>query len=367
MRDRALRGGPDEQQLALTALGKMRSSAALKVLLETLAESRRPEKTKAVLRALSGPPWPGESADAAKQLARRAENIELYPELLKALAALECNQDWTDLLASCKSPLQQPHYREIALFMCRQAQRPQIRKQLLSLLEDPDWNFSYRLLNLLSPHFRSDDIPTLLNLLKDREERRALTIQERLTRGQDLEKINSALTEFLNQHPEIAHLVLTRLLFDIAAGNMPTNLELLTQVHGRPPELQALLLGQQPDSEPDFPLLLAAGQLSEIMVDGSDCFALVVHRTRRYSGFFREAVNSILHQLLEQERELAEFQSLPILNRIIDFIRGQPHYPDLREKVLARIIRITRNCRELKVFSEASQTRDLKIIKIRKP
>ncbi|MCD6532954.1 MAG: hypothetical protein J7L25_02600, partial [Deltaproteobacteria bacterium] len=59
-------------------------------------------------------------------------------------------------------------------------------------------------------------------------------------------------------------------------------------------------------------------------------------------------------------------QSLPTLNKIIDFIRGQDHYDELRQKILDRIVRITRNTRELKVFNEASQTRELRIFKVKK-
>ncbi|MCK5540690.1 MAG: hypothetical protein KAI69_07145, partial [Deltaproteobacteria bacterium] len=335
-----------------------------------LNQTRKEEQLRLILQALAGSPWPGENQETANHLAQWSENIELYPELLKALATLGYGDKWAAILDNVKSPVLRPHYREIALFMCRFADHPKIRQKLLALSGDIDWSFSYRLLNLLSPRLKSADVPLLLALLKDREELRALTIKERLTKGQDLEKMTEALADFFEQHPEIANLAIEKLLTGITIGTLPSGEELFSAIGEQPAELIELILGSGSNrstaTDHDFPLLLALRLLSEIEVDGSDCFAIVVHRTRRYSGFFRQKISSALNHLLDKKNELDNFQSLPTLNQIIDFIRGRAHYDELRQKVLKRIAQITRNSRELKVYNEASQTRELKIFKVKK-
>ena len=200
-----------------------------------------------------------------------------------------------------------------------------------------------------------------------------MTIKERLTKGQDLEKIDDALAEFLEQYPEIANLITKKIITRVITAQIPPFSELSDILKQQPAELIELMLSSshannpEEDADPrDFPLLLTMHLLSEIKVDGSDCFALVVHRTRRYSGFFRETIIAILNRMLDTTGELDDAASLPLLNQIIDAIRGQPHFTELRDRTLKRINRITRNSRELLVFNEASQTRELRIFKVRK-
>ena len=348
----------------------MRSPAALQVLHNILIKTSKENDFKLIFAALSGPKWPGENRITADLLSQWADQIALYPQILQALAALNYSNKWAGILQQAKSPVLQPHYREIALFMCRHADRHDIRRQLLTLINDIDWSFSYRLLNLLAPQFKSSDINILLNLLKDRDEKRELTIKERLTKGQDLENIFAALTEFFEQHPEIANLTIRKIVTLAITGSAPTQAQLFADLMQQPTELVELVLNQgtgQKSSDPrDFHLLLTLHLLAEIEVDGSDCFALVVHRTRRYSGFYREAIIAIIDRLLETDGELDNTGSLTPLNQIIDAIRGQPYFSDLRERLLRRINRITRNSRELIVFNEASHTRELRILKIKK-
>ncbi|MEA1922562.1 MAG: HEAT repeat domain-containing protein, partial [Pseudomonadota bacterium] len=369
LQNRARQGNLDERREALAALSERRNSKALQTILDLLNKTNKKEELNLLLQTLAGSPWPGETREAANQLAQWSENIELYPRLLKALASLGYGENWADILDKLKSPVLKPHYREIALFMCRFAESPKTRQKLMALLGDIDWSFSYRLLNLLSPQLISADIPLLLALLKEREELRALTIKERLTKGRDLERMTDALAEFFQQHPEIANLTIEKLLTAVTIGTQPSGEELFANIKKQPVQLIELLLGPgdvHDAATRDFPLLMAMHLLSEIEVDGSDCFAIVVHRTRRYSGFFRQSINTVLNLLLDKENELDNFQSLPILNKIIDFIRGRPHYDELRQKILDRITKITRNSRELKVYNEASQTRELKVFKVRK-
>ncbi|MEA3347569.1 MAG: hypothetical protein U9Q39_00770 [Pseudomonadota bacterium] len=370
LQNRARQGNLDERREALEALNEMHSPQALQALHKLLNLTRKKEDLSLILQALAGSPWPGENQETANHLAQWSEEVELYPGLLKALAALGYGDKWADILDKIKSPVLKPHYREIALFMYRFADHPKIRQKLLALSGDIDWSFSYRLLNLLSPRLKSADVPLLLALLKDREELRALTIKERLTKGQDLEKMTEALAEFFEHHPEIANLTIEKLLTGITIGTLPSGEELFSAIGKQPEELNELLFGSGSNhaapTDHDVPLLLALNLLSEIEVDGSDCFAIVVHRTRRYSGFFRQKISSALNHILDKKNELDNFQSLPTLNQIIDFIRGRAHYDELRQKVLKRIAQITRNSRELKVYNEASQTRELKIFKVKK-
>ncbi len=376
LQNRALQGNLEERREALGALGEIRSREALQIISELLKKTTKKDELNLLLQTLSGSRWPEESRNpsqnAANQLAQWSDNIELYPALIQALTSLDYGDNWHDILGKITSPVIKPHHREIALFMSRFADRPQIRQKLLDLSKDIDWSFSYRLINLLLPELKSTDIPLLLNLLNDREEGRALTIKERLTKGQDLERMNDALAEFFEQHPEIANLTIKKLLTSITIGTQPSSDKLFANLKLQPAELTKLILGSDLDNnntaiaERDLPILIATHLLSEIEVDGSDCFAIVVHRTRRYSGFFRQSIEAALNHLLDKENELSTFQSLPILNKIIDFIRGRPHYDGLRHKVLARINQITRNSKELKVYSEASQTRELKVFKVKK-
>ncbi len=370
LQKRALQGKLEERQLALKALSNMRTPEALQALHNLLIKTNKEKELKLILQALSGPAWSGENRITADLLSQWSDQIELYPQILQALAALNYSDKWTKILQQTKSPVLQPHYREIALFMCRHANHYDIRRQLLTLINDIDWSFSYRLLNLLAPQFKSSDINILLTLLKERDEKRELTIKERLTKGQDLEKVFAALAEFFQQHPEIADLTIRKIVTLAITGTAPTQARLFDSLMQQPSELVELILNQsesQKSSDPrDFHLLLTLHLLAEIEVDGSDCFAIVVHRTRRYSGFYRETIIAIIERLLETDGELDNTDSLAPLNQIIDTIRGQPYFSELRERILNRINRITRNSCELLVFNEASHTRELRILKVKK-
>ena len=373
LQKRAQQGNPEERQQALRALGKMRTNEALQTLYALLPKFKKDKDLNLIFAAFSGSRWPGKTRMIANSLSQWSEKIELYPQILHALAALDFSDKWADILQGSKSPVLEPHHREIALFMCRYANRYEIRRKLLSLIKDIDWGFSYRMLNLISNQFKSSDINFLLALLKERSEKRELTIKERLTKGQDLKKVDDALAEFLEQHPEIVNLVLKNIIVRVITAKIPTFHNLSKILQQQPAELIELMLSSSHantdklEADPrDFPLFLTMHLLSEIEVDGSDCFALVVHRTRCYSGFFREAIIAIINRLLDTEGELDNTTSLPFLAQIIDAIRGHIHFSTLRDRILKRINHITRNSRELLVFNEASQTRELRILKVRK-
>ncbi|MCK5916232.1 MAG: HEAT repeat domain-containing protein [Deltaproteobacteria bacterium] len=369
----ARQGHIEERRTALNTLGNMRTPEALQILYMILKKTSKEKELNLIFQALAGSKWPGENRMIADFLSQWSDQIEFYPQILQALAALDYSDKWAKILEQTTSPVLKPHYREIALFMCRYADRYEIRRKLLSLTSDIDWSFSYRLLTLIATQLKSSDINTLLNLLKDRDEKRELTIKERLTKGQDLEKIDDALAEFFQQHPEIANLSIEKVVTLAITASTPNHSELFTLLQQQPADLIELMLGpgntgidNENSDQRDFPLLLTMHLLAEIKVDGSDCFALVVNRTRRYSGFFRQTIIATLNRLLETEGELDNTSSLPHLNLIINAIRKQPHFSGLRDRILERINHITRNSSELLVFNEASQTRELRVLKVRK-
>ncbi|MCD6291849.1 MAG: hypothetical protein J7M09_00155, partial [Deltaproteobacteria bacterium] len=274
LQNRARQGNLDERREALAVLSKIRTPQTLQTIRELLKKTNKKEELKLLLRALAGTPWPGENRETANQLAQWSDNIELYPELLKALAALGYSEIWVEILNRMESPVLQPHHQEIALFMCQFAENAKIRQKLITFLGDIDWSFSFRLLNLLSPQFKSTDVPLLLELLREREELRTLTIKERLTKGRDLERMTDALAEFFQQHPEIANLTIEKLITTVTIGTQPSGEELFAAIKKQPSQLIELLLGPGSNHDAatrDFPLLMAMHILSEIEVDGSDC------------------------------------------------------------------------------------------------
>jgi hypothetical protein len=371
--ERLQKGSPEEQQLSRAGLVAAGTREAVAALLERATECRNPQEQKVVLAALAQTQVARPElrpADYSARLAALAEQNELYPELAQALENTPPGPAWEEKLTGLKSPVIEPARQEIAVLLAGAANRPQIREQLSRLLRDLDWGFSYRLLNRLAPHFGAREIPLLLQLLAEREERRELTVKERLTKGRDLEQLPEALAEFFLQRPDIAARMVRRLVVEIIAGRPPQPQRLLEELKQQPPALAALVLGGEPDkigpAGASLPRMLAWKMLSAIEVDGSDVFALVVHRTRHYGGFFRMRISEVIGRIIENDPELQNPDGLPLLEKIIDFIRGQPEHQALREKLLDRRQQVIRRCRELQVFSEASQTRDLQVFKIRK-
>ncbi len=92
----------------------------------------------------------------------------------------------------------------------------------------------------------------------------------------------------------------------------------------------------------------------------------MVHRTRKYNGYFRQTISSILSSIMDRDPQLLHTRSLPDLKAAIEFMRQRPHYDDLREKILHRIAEITRNATDLKIHLDATQKRSLRVISIKK-
>jgi len=376
LREKVRKGNSEEKELALRSLTAAPDPDTIGFLLDEIVRCREWKVRKWLLKALASLPAraftdASDSRDYADELLEFCEDIRLYPEITAAVARLPFSLHWANfLLTRINLPVQQAHYREIALCLATFADRPEIHRHLTGLLPEVDWVFSYRLLTRLAPHFNGQTIPILIKLLQDREEGRGLTIRERLTLGQNPEKFTDALAEFFVRQPAVANDFVITLTHRITTGTLPSPEELFATFTHQSAELFELVFDQKPGrltaANCNLPRLVAWHLLSAIEVDGNDCFALVVHRTRRYEGFFRQRIIAVINRLLDHENELQDIDSLPVLQQVIDFIRGRPEFDTLRQRLLERITRITSHCRELKVFSEASQTRDLIVFKIRK-
>ncbi|NPA25960.1 MAG: HEAT repeat domain-containing protein [Deltaproteobacteria bacterium] len=365
----ALKNDARERRVALEALGRNPSPEALSTLVSLLRQCQTTEECRLLLTLLARHPRAGTDAEIADLLADWHDEAELYPQLLEALEVFGYGPRWRKIVAGISPPVTAPHHQEIALFMTRYASFPEIRRDLARLLFDIDWGFSFRLLRLLLPHLQGcHDLQLLLRLLEEREEERSLSISELLTKVSDIPQFDDALCLFLNHHPETTDRLLRLFTNRLLSGELPSPEAIMTRFNQHDPELRKLILGvdRLADTrlETRLPLLYFQDLLQQIELPGSNALAMVVHRTRRYNGFFRQTISTALEHRLESDRELQETRALPLLNRFIDFIRRRPQYDQLREKLLFRLAAIKRRARDLKVFRNVTRDRDLRVIKV---
>ena len=370
LKKRVAKGDLDERRLALIALGQNQHPETLPFLIATLEQESRNEERRLLLTLLARHPNSTFDPLTANLLAQWHDNNNLYPELLEALAAFGYGDKWEKIINSFSPPLLLPHHQKIALFMTRFADRPTIRKTLLALLIDIDWTFSFRLLILLQPSLNGNDLKTLLILLQECEEARELTIQERLSKGNDISRFNEALCEFLNLNPAQTERILSNFMAELMEGNLPQKDELAVRFQLQPADLKKLILGAGEFSstlpEPGLPLLHILRILSGINLNGSSCLAAVINRTRRYGGFFQQTISTSISTMIDHDHNLQETQALPDLHAIINFLRQRPHYNKLRQKILQHIAKITRNAKDLLICLNPAHDRDLRIINIRR-
>lgn len=370
LKNRATKGDRDERRQALIALGRNQHPEALASLMTFFEQESRNSERRLILTLLSQHPNATPDPKTANLLARWHDDKNLYPELLKALAVFGYGDKWEKIITELKTPLLQHHHQKIVLFMSRFADHPPIKKKLLELLSDIDWTFSYRLLILLQPHLNGDDLGVLLILLQECEEIRELTIQERLTKGDDISNFNDALCEFLNSNPIQADETLSCFIIGLMEGSLPTNNELATRFQQQPPELKKLLLGTSELSanlpEADLPLLHIRQFLSEITLDGSNCLTAIINRTRKYGGFFQPVINTTISAIIDRDHDLQNTKALPALQTVINFIRQRPGYDELRQKILHHIAKTTRKAKDLRIYHTANHNRDLRILNIKR-
>ncbi|MEA1923827.1 MAG: HEAT repeat domain-containing protein [Pseudomonadota bacterium] len=370
LKNRVTKGDRNERRQALIALGRNQHPEALPSLIAFFEQESRNSERRLILTLLTRHPNAAPDPKTANLLARWHDDNNLYPELMKALAVFGYGDKWEKIIAEFKTPLLLPHHQKIALFMSRFAERPAVKKKLLELLPDIDWTFSYRLLALLQPHLNGEDLRVLLNLLQEHEDPRELTIQERLSKGDDLLNFNDALCEFFNSSQVQADVALSRFISGLMEGSLPTHNELATRFQQQSPELKNLLLGTSKFSaglpEAGLPLLHIRQILSEITLDGSSSLAAIINRTRKYGGFFRSVINTTIIAIIDHEPDMQSPETLPDLQAIINFIRRRPGYDELRQKILRHIAKTSRKAKDLRIYFGANQDRDLRILKIKR-
>ena len=181
-----------------------------------------------------------------------------------------------------------------------------------------------------------------------------------------------AMCHYLNQHPQTLSTLLFKINNHLMTRKPPLKLKELEQVlNGHPAGLKQLITeapfgqGKVPQEEL-YVLLLFCSYLDEITVDGSSCFAIIVNKTRKYSGFFTEIIWSIILKILQSERTSTDTAILPYLDQLLETLRGRQDGEDLRTMALAIKKRIFSLSRDLVVFIESNRSRDLQVLKVKK-
>jgi hypothetical protein len=364
----ARKGDPTEKRLAHEALARNPSPEALATLRRLLFEAPDLKQRRSLLASLSRHAAAGPDPELARLLADWHNHAELYPELLEALAICADSQQLIELAASLKPPLLAPHLQELALFLTRYADAPEIRDTLNGLLFDLDWTFTYRLLLKLGPALAGKDLAILLKLLQESEELRGLSISARLTSTSDIPRFSEALADFLNRHPDRARELLERFIRQLFEGRLAAVENCIDRFRQLPAELQKTILSSDDPGavrlETRLPLLHFQELLCQLPVNGGDALALVVHRTRRYNGFFRQAIIARMLTLIEHDPTLNTTEALPILHSLLDYLRQRPGFDSLRAQLLLRMNAIQRRARDLKIHLKVVQDRDLRILSI---
>ncbi|MCD6292010.1 MAG: HEAT repeat domain-containing protein [Deltaproteobacteria bacterium] len=368
--NRVAKGDKYERRLALNALGKNLHPEAITSLITIFAQENRNRERRQILALLSLHPKAVPDPKTANFLAHWHNDNSLYPELLEALAVFGFGDRWEEIIARFSMPLQSVNQKKIALFMTRFADRQPIKTKLLELLHDLDWTFSFNLLTLLQPNFKAQDLKNLLNLLQRCENTCEPTIHERLTRGATPSGFCDNLSIFLNSNSDQARQVLRLFIAELMTGSRPTEQELYDKFEQQPLELKKLFLDYGNFSKnlakAELPLLHFQQLLSKITLDNNDCLTAVIHQTRKYRGFFRQRICTIISTIIDHDHNLQDTKYLPDLQLIINFIRRRPNYDKLREKILWQIRKTSRNARDLKLYPGAGQDRDLRIFEIKR-
>ncbi len=367
---RALKGDRQERHLAWGALGHNHHPQALSFLIIALQKAASNSDRKLLLVLLAGHPRAGPDPTTANQLSRWHNQDDLYPELLEALTTFGYGEDWKSIIQTYKPPLLHCYQQKTALFMTRFADRPVIREILVKLLDDVDWCFSFKLLHRLQPNFTAKEFNPLLQLLENYEKNRDLTIQERLSKGDDLASFSAALSDFLNHNQETANSIINSFISELIENQLPPEDELHKDFNQEPDDLKKLLLNHEDISVTDLrnhlPRLHFIRILKKTELDGCCNLATVVHRTRKYNGYLCRTITALLLAIINNDPEFKKIDALPDLKKTIEYIRQRPHYETLREKALQRIGEISRKAKDLKIYSETTQSRSLRVISSKK-
>lgn len=373
LKKRYSKGNRKERELVISALRQNHHPQAYPTLIEFLGQKAAPVERRAILKAISHHPDASPNPFIANLLAQWHRQKELYPELLETLKRVGYSDKWEEITLDLHPKRLAPEQQQVVFFMARFCNQKNIRNKLFSLLNSVDWSFSFQLLNLLQPSLKAEDMCFLLHLLQEIESARELTIQELLSQGDNPENFHDALCEHLNLNLKQSHKLLANFCAQLVTGNLPSKTELARQFQQQPQDLKKLISEatdfSSPVPEPGLPLLHFLQLLSETnLYDDFDSNSLItiVNRTRKYRGYFRELISFSISRIIDSDPDLLKTDALPDLYAVIDFIRQRSDYDQLRHKILIHIARITRHAKDLAIYINAAQDRDLLIIKIKR-
>ena len=359
------------REVALHSLAFTGQIQALTILIDYLSKAPAKEK-KTLLGTIAKKHWPDVPEKLVEKVMPLAGDSSLVPEIFATITAIGHGHLLLPQFKKLTVPLKTEHHKAFCLFLARYADIPAIKNALLPHLQHPDWGFSYQLLHGLREHFSIRDFSTLFNLLQLRESYKPLTIKERLELGKGDDDFIPAMCNYLNLHPQFAQQLLFSLNNHLLTGKPPIKRKELEEIFsGHAAGLKQLIMEspfEHQDVSPEevYVLLLFCTYLGKITVDGVSCFAIIVNKTRKYSGFFSETIWSIILKVLLSERSNTDTALLPYLDQLLEILRGRKEVDELRAIVLTIKKRIFSSSRDLTVFVESNRYRDLQIFKVRK-
>jgi len=359
------------RKAALVSLAHTGQIQALTILIDHLLKAPAKEK-KMLLGIIAQKQWPHIPEKLVEKIVPLVEDPLLNPKFFTTLATMGHGHLLLPQFKKLIPPLKTEHHKTFCLFLTKYAHIPAIKKALLPHLQHPDWGFSYQLLHGLRTYCTIKDFPILFQLLQLRESYKPLTIKERLELGKGDDDFIPAMCTYLNLHPHIAQKLLFSLSNHLLTGKPPMKRNELEDIFsGHSPGLKQLIMEapfEHHDISPEevYVLLLFCAYLDIITVDGVSCFAIIVNKTRQYSGFFSETIWAIILRILQSERTSSDTALLPYLDQLLDVLRGRKDVDELRTLALAIKKWIFASSRDLVVFIESNRYRDLQIFKVKK-
>lgn len=359
------------REVALHSLACTGQIQSLTTLIDYLIKAPAKEKKK-LLGTIAQKHWPDVPEKLVEKVLPLIGDSYLAPEIFAALTTMGHGHLLLPQFKELTTLLKTEHHKAFCLFLAKYADIPAIKNALLPHLQHPDWGFSYQLLHGLQDHFTIKDFPTLFTLLQLRESYKPLTIKERLELGKGDDDFIPAMCNYLNLHPLVAQQLLFTLNNHLLTSKPPVKRKELEDIFaGQAAGLKQLIMEspfehQEISPEELYVLLLFCTYLDKITVDGVSCFAIVVNKTRKYSGFFSETIWSIILRILQSERASTDTALLPYLDQLLEILRGREEVNELRAIALSIKQWIFSSSRDLAVFIESSRYRDLQVFKVKK-
>jgi len=359
------------RQVAIHSLACTGQIQSLTTLIDYLIKAPVKEK-KTLLGTIAQKHWPDIPEKLVEKIIPLAGDSSLAPEIFKALTTMGHGHLLLPRFKELTTPLKTEHHKAFCLFLAKYADIPAVKDVLLPHLEHPDWGFSHQLLYELRDHFTIKDFPTLFNLLQLRESYKPLTVKERLEMGKGDENFIPAMCNYLNQYPKIAQQLLFTLNNHLLTSKQPTKRKELEEIFsGHRTGLKQLIMEspfEHKEISPEelYVLLLFCTYLDKITVDGVSCFAIIVNKTRKYSGFFSETIWSIVLRILRSERSSTDSTLLPYLDQLLEILRGRKEVDELRALALTIKKWIFTSSRDLIVLIESNRYHDLQVFRVKK-